>query len=187
MAFRPFDSDALNALAKVEWREDKDPGGVGVLNTRGRDRRIIATGEVIWAPSAEWELSGRYSLRSARNSVSSGEPSQDFSVRTTADYVGARAQWAMSPWLGFRTDLRLLNERTSGTVVWDLAPSVLLNLVPGLEFQAGYRFGDLQDPDFAVRSGEGMFLTIGARVTEGTLSNVAGFWRSRLDQLPWQR
>ncbi len=187
MAFRPSDSDGLNALVKVEWREDKDPGGAGVLSTPGQDRRLIATGEVIWAPSAKWELSGRYSMRRAENTASSGVATQDLSVRTTTDYGGAKAEVNLFPWLGFRTDLRLLNERTTGTVEWDVAPSILLNLMQGIELQGGYRFGGLQDPDFAVRSGEGWFLTFGTRITEGTLSNVAGFWRSRLDHLPWQR
>jgi hypothetical protein len=180
LAFRPIDSDALNVLAKVEWREDKDPGGVGVLNSGGFDRRLIATAEAIWAPSSRWEVGARYSVRSARNTESSGAEGGPLSLKTTADYVGAKVDLGLTPWLGIRTDLRLLTERNTDTREWDVAPSVVLDILKSIEIQGGYRFGDLQDPDFSVRGGKGAFLTLGTRLTEGTLAGVAGFWRSRL-------
>jgi hypothetical protein len=186
MAFRPFDTDALNALAKVEWREDRDAGGVGVLNTPGQDRRLIATGEIIWAPAAGWEFGGRYSFRRANNTVSAGKGDGGTAVRTTADYLGARAEVPLFPWLGIQTDLRLLRERTAGESRWDLSPSLVTNLPGGLLVQGGYRFGDLQDPDFAVRSGKGWFLTMDLRVTEGLFSDAAGFWRSRFSDRAWR-
>jgi hypothetical protein len=40
---------------------------------------------------------------------------------------------------------------------------------------AGYRFGDLRDPDFAVRGGHGAFVTIGVRVTENVFPTAADF------------
>jgi hypothetical protein len=50
----------------------------------------------------------------------------------------------------------------------------------GIRLQGGYRFGSLQDPDFAVRSGKGAFLNIGTRVSENLIRDLAGFWRDRL-------
>ena len=57
-----------------------------------------------------------------------------------------------------------------------------LVLVPQrtLEVVAGYRLGDLRDPDFAVTGGPGWFVTFEARVSKGTLAPVADFWRLRL-------
>jgi len=46
-----------------------------------------------------------------------------------------------------------------------------------LQIEAGYRFGDLSDPDFSARGGHGFYITIGARVTRSTVENVAEFWR----------
>jgi len=51
--------------------------------------------------------------------------------------------------------------------------------VEALEVELGYRFGDLQDPDFAIRSGNGLYLTVGTRVTEDLVRSAAAFWRSR--------
>jgi len=45
---------------------------------------------------------------------------------------------------------------------------------------AGYRVGDLRDPDFAVRGGAGWFVTFGAAITEHSVAGVADFWRHRL-------
>jgi len=41
------------------------------------------------------------------------------------------------------------------------------------------RFGDLQDPDFAVRGGEGWYASIGFRFTERLTDSVVDFWRER--------
>jgi len=54
--------------------------------------------------------------------------------------------------------------------------------VRGIEIAGGYRIGDLHDPDFAVRGGSGWFMTIGATLTEQSVSSVAGFWHSRGNQ-----
>jgi len=72
-----------------------------------------------------------------------------------------------------------LHERTSGTSRWDAAPQLVLVPVRGIEIANGYRFGDLTDPDFSVRGGKGWFMTIGATITEQSLSTIAGFWGAR--------
>jgi hypothetical protein len=45
---------------------------------------------------------------------------------------------------------------------------------------AGYRIGNLRDPDFATRGGNGFFLAFGVRVTERTAASAAAFWRERV-------
>jgi hypothetical protein len=100
-------------------------------------------------------------------------------LRSRADYVGANLRVDLNPWLALRGDGRLLLEHTSGTQRWDAAPSLALRLLNGLELSAGYRFGDLRDPDFSVRGGHGLFLTISASLTEKRFATASDFWRSR--------
>jgi hypothetical protein len=182
LAFRPAESDALNVLVKVEWREEKDPGGAGVLNTQGSKRRFILTSEVIWAPRSWLETGARYSVRNARTTATSEQSLDGYSLNTTADYMGVRGELGIHALASVRVDARLLRERESEAREWDFAPSLVLNVLPGIEIQGGYRFGDLQDPDFLVRGGEGVFLNIGTRLSEGTVSKIADFWRSRFSR-----
>ena len=100
-------------------------------------------------------------------------------LRSRADYAGANLRVDLNPWLALRGDGRLLLEHTSGSSRWDAAPSIGLRLVNGLELQAGYRFGDLRDPDFSVRGGHGLFLTISASLTEKRFATASDFWRPR--------
>jgi hypothetical protein len=180
LAYRPLGSSTISTLMKLEWKDDEDPGGAGVMNTPGRDRRLIATAEGIWTPSARVEVGGRYSFRRAKRTDPLGIAAGGYTANTTADYVGAKAEVALFGPFAVRLDLRLLNERLSRTREWDVAPSVLLEMPGGIRLQGGYRFGSLQDPDFAVRSGKGAFLNIGTRVSENLIKDLAGFWRDRL-------
>jgi len=82
-------------------------------------------------------------------------------------------------WLSLRTDTRLLVERVTGTTRGDAAPAVVVRPVRALEIAAGYRYGDLNDPDFSVRGGHGAFVTVSAAVTEQVFSTAAEFWRRR--------
>jgi hypothetical protein len=63
---------------------------------------------------------------------------------------------------------------------YDLAPQVVLAPVTGLEVATGYRIGNLHDPGFAARGGNGFFLAFGVRVTERTAASAAAFWRERV-------
>jgi hypothetical protein len=96
-----------------------------------------------------------------------------------ADYVGSRMSIAVSPWLSVRGDGRLLIERSSGATYWDASPTLAFRPVQSLEIATGYRFGDLSDPDFSVRGGHGLFVTVSATLTEKLFPTAAAFWRSR--------
>jgi hypothetical protein len=85
----------------------------------------------------------------------------------------------INPLLTFRSEGRWLIERESGSQRWDMAPSLAFNFLDALELSPGYRFGDLRDPDFSVRGGHGVFLTLSTRISEQTLSSAADFWRKR--------
>ena len=183
LAFRPVGTDALNFLAKVQVIDEQNPLGGGVLTglQAGHEARRIYMADAIWSPSAWLELGGRYAFRNADATVTRPD-SVVQPLRSSADYVGARLDIALSKWLRARGDSRLLHERTSATSRWDAAPQLVLVPVRGIEIANGYRFGDLSDPDFAVRGGKGWFMTLGATITEQSMSTIAGFWRARSRQ-----
>ncbi|HWC74949.1 MAG TPA: hypothetical protein VG454_13520, partial [Gemmatimonadales bacterium] len=182
IAFRPVGSDALNLLAKVEVIDEQNPLGGGVLTAQtGHEARRILTAEAIWSPTSRFEFGARYALRNADATVTHTD-SVVQPLTSSADYVGSRLDVGLRAWLRVRGDGRLLHERTSGTIRWDAAPQLVLIPVRGIEVASGYRFGDLRDPDFAVRGGAGWFMTIGATITEQSVSSIAGFWRSRGNQ-----
>jgi len=104
----------------------------------------------------------------------------DQEVVSFAHFMGWRAQLDWRYGLGVRADVRSLLEQSTGALRYDVAPQLVFGLIPGLELGAGYRFGTLRDPDFAVSGGPGFFLTVGAQVTERTLESAADYWLSRL-------
>jgi hypothetical protein len=179
IAFRPVGSDALNLLAKVEVIDERNPLGGGVLTAQtGHEARRILTAEAIWSPGSRIEVGARYALRHTDATVTHAD-SVVQPLASSADYAGARLDVGLVPWLRVRGDGRLLHERMSGTVRWDAAPQLVVIPVRGIEVAGGYRLGDLRDPDFAVRGGQGWFITLGAAITEQSLRGIAGFWRER--------
>jgi uncharacterized repeat protein (TIGR01451 family) len=175
-AFRPINTDALNVLAKFSWMEEANPR-LGTLTQTGEEQRIIGAAEVIWAPAANTELAGRYAVR---RSVAE-QPVEDGTGRleSWADYAGLRLQQGLNQWLAIRGEGRLLVEHTSDTRRWDATPALLFTPIRELELAAGYRFGNLMDPDFTVHGGFGWFVTVSARVTESVFPTAADFWRDR--------
>lgn len=178
LALRPARTDRVNMLAKLQWTEDRNPIGGGVLVSQGGERKLIGAAEVIWTPVPGAELGTRYAVRrtQAERLYPDGTAQQ---LGSWADYVGSHVSVDVTRWLALRGDGRLLVERTSGTQRWDGAPAIALRLVNGLEIVTGYRFGNLRDPDFAVRGGHGAFLTLSAGVTEKSFPTAAAFWRPR--------
>jgi uncharacterized repeat protein (TIGR01451 family) len=178
LALRPARTDRLNMLAKLQWTNDRNPLGSGVLVTRGEERKLIGAAEVIWTPLPAVELATRYAVRrtQAARVYADGTPQ---TLTAWADYIGGRMSVALNPWLSVRSDGRLLVERTTGVTAWDGSPALVLHPVNGLEIASGYRFGNLSDPDFSVRGGHGAFVTLSAVITEKVFPSAAAFWRTR--------
>lgn len=178
LAFRPTSGDNVNALAKFELVEETNPIGGGVLTQEGEELRLIGMAEVIWSPLPALELAGRYAAR--KSSADRLHEDGTFqSLESRADYIGTRLDVALLAWLELRSEGRLLLERTTGAERWDAAPAVVVQPLAGLELTSGYRFGNLEDPDFAVRGGQGWYLTVGARLTEDAIGSAADYWRPR--------
>ena len=178
LALRPAHTDRLNMLAKFQWTDDRNPIGGGVLVSQGAERKAIAAAEMIWNPVPTVELAGRYAGRrtQADRVYADSTPQR---LTSWADYIGGRVSVDVTRWLSLRTDTRLLVERVTGTTRGDAAPAVVVRPVRALEIAAGYRYGDLNDPDFSVRGGHGAFVTVSAAVTEQVFSTAAEFWRRR--------
>jgi len=178
LALRPARSNRVNVLAKFQWTDERNPVGGGVLVARGAERRLIGAAEVIWTPQSRLEISTRYAVRrtQAERLYPDGTPQ---TLTAWADYIGGRANLDVTHLVSLRSDGRLLVQRTSGASAWDVAPSVVLHPAATLEIATGYRFGNLNDPDFSVRGGHGAFVTLAVAVTEKLFPTAAAFWRSR--------
>jgi len=165
-------------LAKFQWTDDRNPLGGGVLVTRGEEHKMIGAAELIWTPLSGLELSTRYAVR--RTQAARVYPDSTPQTLTAwADYIGGRVNLDLTRWVSLRSDGRLLVERTTGATAWDGAPALVLHPVAALEIAAGYRFGNLSDPDFSVRGGHGAFVTLSAALTEKLFPSAAAFWRAR--------
>jgi len=163
----------------VQIVDDRNPLGGGVLTGQaGHEARRIYMTEAIWSPSGWLEFGARYAFRDADATLTHPDSTVQ-ALTSSADYVGSRLDVGLFAWLRVRGDGRLLRERTTGTTQWDAAPQLVIVPVRGIELVNGYRWGALRDPDFSVRGGAGWFMTIGAAITEQSLSSIAGFWRGR--------
>ncbi|HEY6208932.1 MAG TPA: hypothetical protein VIW28_07735 [Gemmatimonadales bacterium] len=178
LALRPARTDKLNMLAKVQWTNDHNPIGGGVLVSEGAERKAIGAAEVIWTPIPKLELGTRYAVRhtEADRVYTDGTPQ---TLTSWAEYTGGHANYDLTRWLSVRGDARVLVEQTTNTQTWDGAPALAFRPVNGLEFATGYRFGNLSDPDFSVRGGHGAFVTLSAALTEKMFPTAAEFWRRR--------
>jgi hypothetical protein len=177
LAMRPAGSDALNMLAKVEWRRTVNPFGGGVLADGGDDRRLIGATDAVWAAGPRTELAARYAVRWA----SLGDTAVDaVPLSSFAHFMGLRADQVIRGPLRFRLDGRMLVDGQGGGTRWNLAPALVRDIGKGLELEGGYRFGGLSDADFAAQGGKGFYATLNLRFTEGLFTTAAGFWRERI-------
>ena len=177
MALRPAGRADVNVLSKVEYRHTANPLAGTVLSGAQEEWRLIGATDAVWTPRPGFELAGRWALRRTMAQDSVGGENR---LRSTAHYLGGRMEQGLGRGLAVRLDGRLLNEQVTGESRWSVAPSLTKQLGGGLEAEAGWRFGDLLDPDFAAWGRNGAFALISLRFTEGTVNDAAAFWRDRL-------
>ena len=177
LAYRPANRSDWNGLFKLERRRDENPMRAGGAVLNGVDARIIAAAEGIWVTEYGTELGGRYAIRF---SELTGEAANGWVLRSHNHYVGARVRQPLMDRLDARLGFRVLGETRSELAQWDLSPALGFRLLPGLELETGYRFGDLSDRDFAPDGRGGWYLSLGMSVTEQTGRNMAENWRARM-------
>lgn len=178
LAYRPTQRDDLNILFKFGWRDAVNPFGEGVLASDGEESRLVAAMEAVWAPRADVEFGTRFATRSTRLGVPLTDATSII-TRNQTDFVGVRGRWYANEWAGIELEARGLMSELAPGAIWDVAPSAVLRPFEAIEVEVGYRFGELRDPDFAIQSGKGVFLTLGTRITEDLLGSAAGYWRSK--------
>jgi uncharacterized repeat protein (TIGR01451 family) len=177
-AFRPADRSDWNSLVKLEWRNDENPLRSGGTLLAGSNRRLIGATETVWTPSTGTEIGARLALRHATlGGVIAGDSS---TVSSVTQYVGGRVRQHIAGRFDVRSTARVLLEQRSGLSRWDIAPAAGIRLIQGLDLEAGYRFGNLVDADFAQNGGHGFYTTLGMNLTEESARNIADFWRARL-------
>jgi large repetitive protein len=179
LAFRPTERSDWNALFKLERRQDRNPRGMGGALLPGTDERLIMATEAIWTPARGTELGARYALRF---SEVSGELAGGASFRGEAHYVGGRLRQQVVQDLDVRVMARVLAESRSGFARWDVSPALGYTLLQGLDVEAGYRFGELRDRDFAPNGRKGWYVTLGMSLTERDGRRVTDFWRQRMER-----
>jgi uncharacterized repeat protein (TIGR01451 family) len=177
LAYRPAERSDWSALARVEWRSDENPRQGGVTALSGENRRIIGGVDVIYTPSRETEFSVRYAVR---NALLSGALGGDAEIRAQTHYAGARARRALHERVDLRTTARMLIEREAELLEWEIAPALGFTIMPGLELEAGYRFGTLADIDFGTDNGSGWYASLGMSITESSARTLADYWRARM-------
>ena len=173
LALRPAGSDAVNALLKLEWRQNENQAQQTVFGTLGSESRLIGAAEIIWNPVAGVELGGRYAVRGTRFVTGAQAP-----LTSLAHYMGSRLDLGLTSWLGVGGEGRLLMEGTTGAMRWDVAPVLKLTPLKAFEIAGGYRLGDLRDPDFASNGGQGWFVTLQLRLTEN--NPIVDYWQNRM-------
>ena len=173
LALRPAGSDAVNALLKLEWRQNENQAQQTVFGTLGSESRLIGAAEIIWNPVAGVELGGRYAVRGTRFVTGAQAP-----LTSLAHYMGSRLDLGLTSWLGVGGEGRVLMEGTTGEMRWDVAPVLKLTPLKAFEIAGGYRLGDLQDPDFASNDGQGWFVTLQLRLTEN--NPIVDYWQNRM-------
>jgi len=175
VAWRPAASNTFSVLGRFEWRDAVNPLGRTLLQGEGEERRVLGAVEAMWLPTAGLELSGRVAARDAQ--VTEFSEAGPIDRSSDVRFVGGRARLDLDPRLAIGVTARGLLSDAEG--VWDVFPALIVRPASGLELETGYHFGDLQDPDFAVRGGEGWYASIGFRFTERLTDSVVDFWRER--------
>jgi hypothetical protein len=177
VALRPTEAGTLNVLSKLEWRRSVNPIAGSRFSHRGEDQRVIGMVDAIWSAGRGSEVLGRYAVRSRQISnrfVAVGaEPEGEI-----AHYLGGRVGQHVHGPVTLRLDGRALV--SGGFTTWNVAPSVALRLNQYLEVEGGYRFGNMQDVDFAAHGDRGLFITVGVQFTEQISGRIAEFWRHRI-------
>jgi uncharacterized repeat protein (TIGR01451 family) len=177
LAFRPTDSNTLAFLAQFVWRDLLNPNGRTLFQAGGEETRMIGALEALWSPTARLELDARFAFRDARST----EPVEGGTLEQASEarFIGAAARLQLTSWLATRLTARGLQSELEAGGVWDVFPAIILSPGGGFDIESGYHFGDLEDPDFAIRSGRGWYATFGLRINERWLGSVNDLFRDR--------
>jgi hypothetical protein len=164
LAYRNPVSDQINALLSYQYRRNPSTIPNDILPDAGsgsEDNTIAA--EVIYAPNWQWELYGKYALRSgttylatnanASNSLSIGQLRATYRLGYSWDLVA---------------DGRIIRQPNQGYTETGLALELGYYLTPNLRLSGGYGLGRVDDPTISTgnRAASGAYLGFTIKVNE---------------------
>jgi hypothetical protein len=164
LAYRNPVSDQINALLSYQYRRNPSTIPNDILPDAGsgsEDNTIAA--EVIYAPNWQWELYGKYALRSgttylatnanASNSLSIGQLRATYRLGYSWDLVA---------------DGRIIRQPNQDYTETGLALELGYYLTPNLRLSGGYGLGRVDDPTISTgnRAASGAYLGFTIKVNE---------------------
>jgi hypothetical protein len=163
IAYRDPRDDRFNALLRYEYR--KNPSiipenlllGVG---TSSEDHTLAL--EAIYAPNWQWELYGKYALRS-----SSTQLDQNFTSSSLISLTQLRATYRFAYNFDLVGEARWINQPRTGYSEMGAVAEVGYYLSPNLRLAAGYSLGNVNDRDFGgTRAAGGLYAGLTVKVNE---------------------
>ncbi len=164
LAYRNPDSDQFNALLSYQYRRNPSTIPTDILTSIGsssEDNTIAA--EVIYAPNWQWELYGKYALRTGTTTLAS-----DLTTNSALSIGQLRATYRLGYSWDLVVDGRIISQPNQGYTETGVALEAGYYLTPNLRLSAGYGLGRVDDPTISGgnRAASGGYLGFTVKVNE---------------------
>ncbi len=163
LAYRDPKDDTFNALLRYEYR--KNPSIIPenlLLGTGTSSEDHTLAFEAIYAPNWQWELYGKYALRS-----SSTQLDQNFTSSSLISLAQLRATYRFAYNFDLVGEARWISQPRAGYSETGGVAEVGYYLSPNLRLAAGYSFGNVNAGDFGgTRSAGGFYAGLTVKVNE---------------------
>jgi hypothetical protein len=164
LAYRNPDSDQLNALLSYQYRRNPStiPDDILASIGSGSEDNTIAA-EVIYAPNWQWELYGKYALRTGTNFLAANT-----NTSTNLSIGQLRATYRLGYSWDLVADGRMITQPNQGYTETGLALEAGYYLTPNLRFSGGYGIGRVDDPTISGgnRAANGAYVGFTIKVNE---------------------
>jgi hypothetical protein len=163
LAYRDPKDDTFNALLRYEYRKNPSiiPENLLLGSGTGSEDHTLAF-EAIYAPNWQWELYGKYALRS-----SSTQLDQNFTSSSLISLAQLRATYRFAYNFDLVGEARWISQPRAGYSEMGGVAEVGYYLSPNLRLAAGYSFGNVNAGDFGgTRSGGGFYAGLTVKVNE---------------------
>jgi hypothetical protein len=164
LAYRNPVSDQVNALLSYQYRRNPStiPNDIVPDAGSGSEDNTIAA-EVIYAPNWQWELYGKYALRSGTTYLASNA-----SANNSLSIGQLRATYRLGYSWDLVADGRIIRQPNQNYTETGLALELGYYLTPNLRLSGGYGFGHVDDPTISTgnRAASGAYLGFTVKVNE---------------------
>ena len=164
LAYRNPISDQVNALLSYQYRRNPStiPNDIIPDAGSGSEDNTIAA-EVIYAPNWQWELYGKYALRSGTTYLSTNA-----NTNNSLSLGQLRATYRLGYSWDLVADGRIIRQPNLGYTETGLALELGYYLTPNLRLSGGYGFGRVDDPTISNgnRAASGPYLGFTVKVNE---------------------